>query len=55
MTDSGQFVAWWTLALRLSKRQCALTLRRTPTTGNVLLAHAFQAAVKKARELRWIA
>ena len=29
-------------------------MRRTPTTDNVLLADAFQAAVNKARELGWI-
>jgi hypothetical protein len=29
-------------------------MRRTPTTDNVLLADAFQAAVSKARELGWI-
>ena len=29
-------------------------MRRTPTTDNVLLADAFQAAISKARELGWI-
>ena len=30
-------------------------MRRTPTTDNVLLAQALQAAIAKARELGWIA
>jgi hypothetical protein len=37
------------------KERPQLTLmRRTPTSDNVLLAQAFQAAVAKARELGWI-
>ena len=37
------------------KERPQLTLmRRTPTSDNVLLAQAFQAAVAKARELGWV-
>ena len=48
---TSNFVA---IYVKPSGRPRLILMRRTPTTDNVLLAHAFQAAVKKARELRWI-
>ena len=46
---TSNFVA---IYVKPSGRPRLILMRRTPTTDNVLLAHAFQAAVKKARELQ---
>ena len=48
---TSNFVA---IYVRPNERPRLTLMRRTPTTDNVLLAEAFQAAVSKARELGWI-
>jgi len=45
---ASNFVA---IYVKSSERSQLMLMRRTPTTDNVLLAEAFQAAVGKAREL----
>ena len=49
---TSNFVA---IYVKSSERYQLMQMPRTPTTDNVLLAEAFQAAVGKARELWWIA
>jgi hypothetical protein len=48
---ASQFVA---IYVKPKERPQLTLMRRTPTSDNVLLAQAFQAAVAKARELGWI-
>ena len=48
---TSNFVA---IYVKSSERYQLMLMPRTPTTDNVLLAEAFQAAVGKARELGWI-